>query len=37
MTTTLLACHTKSIQRKLDCTNSASAVTRAFELGILRV
>ena len=28
--------HTKSIQRKLDCTNSASAVTRAFELGILR-
>lgn len=29
--------HTKSIQRKLDCTNSASAVTRAFELGILRV
>lgn len=28
--------HTKSIQRKLDCTNSASSVTRAFELGILR-
>ena len=28
--------HTKSIQRKLDSTNSASAVTRAFELGILR-
>ena len=32
-----LRSHTKSIQRKLDCTNSASAVTRAFELGILRV
>ena len=28
--------HMKSIFRKLDCTNAPAAVSRAYELGILR-